>query len=170
MVVTIRTGLSTAPPSLLALCFPLFDSPSPSPCFARAPRPLCTVGWEGGAGHPSDVPFLALNSYLSLMLFCKATINLNSICFAKANLMGTFAEEAFACNCGPATFPLRCPGRWPPQPPRVQIPSRRQSPSEVTSPYCSACLQTAGGISSKQHDCQRLGAHLRTERALQPHF
>lgn len=52
-----------------------------------------------------------LSSYLSLVLFCKATIHLNFICFAKANLMGTFAEAQerhlpVTIALGPATFPL----------------------------------------------------------------
>lgn len=50
-----------------------------------------------------------LNSYSSLLLFCKATINLNFICFAEAHLNWHFSRstgEAEPTALGPGAFPL----------------------------------------------------------------
>lgn len=118
MVVVIPSGLSSAQfplSSPLALYFPLFACPCALNLALPKPRGSSVhggMGEECWATLPTSHSRLwQLTSYSPLVPLCKATINLNFICLAKAKLMGTFAEAQerrlpVTVALGPAVFPL----------------------------------------------------------------
>lgn len=114
----LRPQRSPAPPSLtLASYFLGFVRPSSLALALPTPRGSSLrggVGWEvsGSSGHPSGIPFLALAAErpFTPRAAGKATINLNFICFVKADRTSTLAEAqqrrfSVAVALGLATFP-----------------------------------------------------------------